>query len=599
MVALLAAALFAAAPLRLDETNSVKVRAGNLSRASALQPAVASSADWTRLPDSSFAPMPTGARLSFGHRAPPTLLRVVLDVPRSGRWWFVSELRTPKRVELRLGRRPLGLFGDDLPFDARPVATTDLSVPLRLEAPRETLYAMVSEPRGPCDVGFRLVPDAAFAAETASKASRDSWVAGYMSAIFLVAVCLWLAVREPAFAWYTAYFAGALLWLLAKRGLGFQHLWPELPWLNAGASLFAAHAAEGAFALFLRDLLRLRERRRTLDRFLLSMGALQIAVAPLLLFDLLRGPVFRAVESIQALLPLCLLATLAVCAWRDRNPLARKLLLAFLPLGLAMIHGTLVEFGIGPGGPATKASIVTIAALVENTLATLILLAEVRSREKARLRLEREFHARVVAAEDETSRDFARELHDGIGQRIYALRMRVFSRRGAIPAEFAGDMDAALGELHDDLRRVSRRIHPTTLRGRGLVAAAAELRDELAANWAGTISFCADGVPADLPESVATHFYRILQESLVNALRHSGAGSIDVLLGPTPDGGAFLQVDDDGAGLDAGNTPSPGLGLSGIRSRALALGGTAEIGERPGGGTRIAVRVPGRMLRHP
>lgn len=588
MFLLLAIFALHASPLRLDTLSSVAVGSPSVRAISSTELSPEELSDWSRIRPERFRAVAAGTRLSFGQRAAPTLLRIELDVPRTGRWWLVSELRTPKRIELRLGGRRLGLFGDDLPFAQRPAATTDLAIPLDPMAPRDTLFAMVSEPLGPCDVEFRLSPDRAFPAEAASKSSRDAWVVGYMSAIFLVAICLWLAVRETAFAWYTIYFACALLWLVTKRGLGFQHLWPDYPWLNPGMSLFVAHLSEGAFTFFLCALLQLRSRRRRLDIVLRSLASLQFAVAPLLLASLLSGPILGIVESLQAILPLALLGTLALCAWRDRDALARALLLAFLPLGLAMVHGTLVEFGIGPGSPATKASILTIAALFENTFATLILLTEVRSREKARLRLERDFHARVVAASDEVARDLARELHDGIGQRIYALRMHLFARRSAIPDDLASSMDAEMGDLHTDLRRVSHRLHPAALRGKGLATAVSELCDELGSLGSVRLVSATRNLPRDLPEETATHLYRIVQEALANALRHAQAKTVSVTLQGERDC-IVLRIDDDGQG---GAKSGIGIGLSSIRSRARSIGGHAEIGDHPGGGTRVEVRVP-------
>lgn len=546
---------------------------------------------WHAIPSDRFAALPQGARLHFGTRAPATLLRLELDVPRTGRWWLVSDLRTPKRFDLRLGQRDVGTFGDAYPFSLRPLKTTDLAIPLHLNAPRETLYAMVSEPYGPCDVRLRLVPEAALAPMVARKAARDAWIVGYMSAIFLVALYLWFAVRERAFGWYVLYFASALMWLVAKRGLGFQYLWPNLPELNAGISLFFAHVVVGAFTLFLVNLLKLQRHHPRQERFLIALALFQFAISPLLLFNALSGWPFRMVETLQAILPLWLLGIIVHRAWPGRDRLARKLLLAFLPLGLAMVYGTLVEFGFTAGGPAAKAMVLTGAALLENTLATLILLQEIRAREKARLNLVRDFHRKVVESSDELARELSHDLHDGVGQQIFALRMKVFAASDSMPPELAASFDERIGDLHNDLRCVSRRLHPPVLRDEGLEQALSVLCADLSQERGTAIRFeCAAPLPS-LPDSVATHLYRIAQESVSNALRHAQAREIVVRLWSDP-GHVFLSIEDDGVGLRELGTEDDGMGLSGIRSRARAMGGFADIARRIDGGTRVAVKVP-------
>lgn len=528
--------------------------------------------------------------MEFGSRAAPTLVRIDLQVPRAGRWWLVSELRTPKRFEIRLGDRTIGTFGDEMPFRCRPVRTTDLSIPLDLAEPGETLFALVSEPHGPCNVRLRLVPDAIFPTEVARKSTTDAFVVGYMAAILLVAACLWLAVRERSFAWYVLYYAAALGWLCAKRGTGFHYLWPDLPALNPGISLCLAHFCVGAFTQFLRHLLELRRHHPKLDGLLLSGVGIQFVVAPFLLANVVHGPALLLVESLQILMPLGLLSILALRAWKGHR-LSRLLLLAFVPLGLAMIYGTLVEFGLTAGGPAIKATVLTIAAVIENTLATLILLAEVRSREKARTSLEREFHTRLVESSDQLSRELSRDIHDGIGQQIYALRLHLFTGNESMPVELAQSLDQRMGTLHQDLRDVARRLHPPLLREGGLEQALASLCADLSGATDVEIAFESRLGRFDFPESLATNLYRVTQESLANALRHAKARSISVRLERRA-GGIRMEIVDDGVGLPDTASAGGGMGLNGIRSRIQAMGGVVEIGPGDGKGTAVVVEVP-------
>ena len=99
-----------------------------------------------------------------------------------------------------------------------------------------------------------------------------------------------------------------------------------------------------------------------------------------------------------------------------------------------------------------------------------------------------------------------------------------------------------------------------------------------------------DSLPAELPEEVGVELLRVLQEALINARRHSGAGEVGVTL--RAEGGEILaEVVDDGQGFDPESVQT-GVGLSAMRERVEGLGGEIGISSRPGEGTRVEVRVP-------
>jgi signal transduction histidine kinase len=84
--------------------------------------------------------------------------------------------------------------------------------------------------------------------------------------------------------------------------------------------------------------------------------------------------------------------------------------------------------------------------------------------------------------------------------------------------------------------------------------------------------------------------YRIVQEALTNVTRHARARRVTVRLAVGGDDGMSVEVVDDGVG----GAPGPGNGIAGMRERAAALGGTVYAGPAPGGGFRVAARLPGR-----
>jgi two-component system sensor histidine kinase UhpB len=104
------------------------------------------------------------------------------------------------------------------------------------------------------------------------------------------------------------------------------------------------------------------------------------------------------------------------------------------------------------------------------------------------------------------------------------------------------------------------------------------------------VTFWADPRIGELSPDAQVVVYRVAQEALVNAARHSGATRVDVNVEPR-DSRVRLEVSDNGSGF-AFAEESKGLGLSGMRERALLVGGTLEIDSRPGKGTSVVLEVP-------
>ncbi|XVV16135.1 GAF domain-containing sensor histidine kinase [Actinoplanes sp. CA-131856] len=188
--------------------------------------------------------------------------------------------------------------------------------------------------------------------------------------------------------------------------------------------------------------------------------------------------------------------------------------------------------------------------------------------------------ARLVAAADEARRRIERDLHDGAQQRLVALALRL---RSVTDADGAAEVAAELMTVIDELRELSRGIHPAVLSDSGLRPALRALarRSPLPVE----IDVRLD---ARLPEAVEIGAYYVVSEVLTNAVKHAGATVVLVEASVT-DGVLELCVRDDGVG---GADPSRGSGLVGLTDRIEALGGAIEVASPPGGGTTITCRVP-------
>ena len=141
-------------------------------------------------------------------------------------------------------------------------------------------------------------------------------------------------------------------------------------------------------------------------------------------------------------------------------------------------------------------------------------------------------------------------------------------------------------KIHD----LSHRLHPTRLRLTGLVAALQTLQRELSQSGP-TITFTYDRVPANLPLDLTLSLFRVVQEALQNALKHSRARTVAVDLRGGAKGLA-LTIADDGEGFDVDAEWGTGLGLISMSERTEAIGGTFDLRSRRGGGTSLAITVP-------
>jgi signal transduction histidine kinase len=204
--------------------------------------------------------------------------------------------------------------------------------------------------------------------------------------------------------------------------------------------------------------------------------------------------------------------------------------------------------------------------------------------------------ARIVAAADETRRRLERDLHDGIQQRLVslALKARTIETMTPRPAdEIQGELSRladGLGTAMDELREISRGIHPAILSEAGLGPAL----EALARRSAVPVELDLNLGPR-LSEHVEAAGYYIASEAITNVAKHAQASVIDMRADGC-DGALTLSISDDGIG---GADPSRGSGIIGLKDRVEALGGTISVLSPPGHGTALHVQLPADPMAVP
>lgn len=200
---------------------------------------------------------------------------------------------------------------------------------------------------------------------------------------------------------------------------------------------------------------------------------------------------------------------------------------------------------------------------------------------------------KLIEAQEQERARIARELHDDINQRLAMLAVELDQLRDN-PSDFKNrvkELHRAMAEISDDVQGLSHELHSSKLAYLGVVSGIKSWCKEFAARHKMEIDFKSE-VSSALPLNVGLSLFRILQESMHNALKHSGVKRVEVEL-RDDSGEIHLVIRDLGKGFDLeGALQGKGLGLTSMRERVRLLGGTIGIESKPMGGTIIHVRVP-------
>jgi PAS domain S-box-containing protein len=210
----------------------------------------------------------------------------------------------------------------------------------------------------------------------------------------------------------------------------------------------------------------------------------------------------------------------------------------------------------------------------------------------------RNLSGRMIRAQEEERQRVARELHDGVSQNLALVAIDLEQLAQTPPtsqAELAGRIQALWSqtqEVTSDIHRLSHQLHPAKLEDLGLAAAVRSHCQELEKRGGLKITLEFHDIPRFVPLDVALCLYRVVQESLWNAVKHSGAACAKVELIANKET-IQLRVSDLGMGFDLeAATAHAGLGLVSMQERLQAVGGEFKVISKPAQGTRVEVSIP-------
>jgi PAS domain S-box-containing protein len=211
---------------------------------------------------------------------------------------------------------------------------------------------------------------------------------------------------------------------------------------------------------------------------------------------------------------------------------------------------------------------------------------------------------KLIEAHEEERTWIARELHDDINQRVALMSLQLGQWAQHPPnswvevTDHISDVRQELSDLGKDIQALSHRLHSSKLEYLGLAAAASGFCRELSEQQKVEIDFSHTGIPRSLPKEISLCLFRVLQEALQNAIKHSGERHFKVELNRTS---AHIQltVNDLGVGFDPQDAINRrGLGLISMRERLHLVNGEISIQSEPGHGATINACVPFRAEAH-
>ena len=219
-----------------------------------------------------------------------------------------------------------------------------------------------------------------------------------------------------------------------------------------------------------------------------------------------------------------------------------------------------------------------------------------------KMRSERKYLSQIIETQENERRRISRELHDEIGQALYAIQFNLEMIDKDLPQTTAivrgrlGEAKSLSSQTLTAMRQLSLDLRPTMLDDLGLIPTLRWYIQNFSNRLNIYSNFETMGFEEKLPPQIETAFYRIVQEALNNIAKHARADRLEISL-VKRDSRIFASIQDNGSGFDLGKvlhpeSPERGFGIVGIQERVSLLGGQLDIQTKPGFGTLIQIEIP-------
>lgn len=200
----------------------------------------------------------------------------------------------------------------------------------------------------------------------------------------------------------------------------------------------------------------------------------------------------------------------------------------------------------------------------------------------------------VIDGQEKERQRLSRELHDGLGQNLVAIKLKLES----IPHDIDGELNATLAQVKqmfnhtiEEVRRISNNLMPAALKEFSLAVVLRNLCNEVESNSGISVGLTVGVLPEPIDQLLKTYVYRIVQEALTNVIKHSGASRANITV-YADFSNLHLIIEDNGVGFNTSTPTDTGNGLYNMKERAILLNGSINIISSQGKGTKIVAQFP-------
>ena len=293
----------------------------------------------------------------------------------------------------------------------------------------------------------------------------------------------------------------------------------------------------------------------------------------------------------------------------QRRLLLLKWLIIFTPPVTVVVGHSVLGYLLGYSAGHSLLE-VTVSRLAENLLVALLLLVLSYIFVETLFRVIRKLQAEATAREQDIltmnavmqeRERLSRELHDGVAQLVADLLLRLDTIKELVEANRQHEAETELERLHGVADEIYEDIGEsitglrTNVAERGLVRALLDYVDQFEERHHIPTSLRADEAADQLSHPAALQIFRFIQEALTNVRKHAKAREVTVILTSNGPDQLSVVIADDGRGFTPGNqrnAKARPLGLTSMRERIEALGGTFEVNSQPGSGTQVTATIP-------
>ena len=402
---------------------------------------------------------------------------------------------------------------------------------------------------------------------------------------------LFLFTRDAAYFYYVGYLGSIALFLAEMSGHGVLYLWPDnQTWADHTPIMFAASAvAFGArYIVLISNAETYAPRTAKLVLLSIPMALVTIIATPF------KGLTALVLLALTLIFVLSASAIAIISAARHKYPPGYVMVVAIA----MMVPGAVIYFLQATGLMEENwltSNILYITSALEAMILSIALAyrieslnAEIEEREKQVGVMRERFSRRLIQSADNERRALARELHDGLGQGLLAVKNLLSQLESGEKRVQAVDQIRA---LITDSRNLARNMHPQQIENLGFATALETMLIETIRPAGIQLELNLKSLDGMLDNNTELQLYRIAQECASNIVRHSKATEAEVSL-TVNEGMIVMMVCDNGIGIAP--SKQPGIGLFNIQERAAIIGAEHELKSKQPQGTvvKITLKIP-------